>query len=322
MRAINYFILPFLVFATATITPHAANAADSPPDALTDKAAALYDEGVVAYKKSKWDEARASFLAAWSLKKHWQIAGSLGDCEAKLGLYRDAAEHLAYFLRLSPKKASSEDAKTLYANARAKTGALTIVVDTPGADILIDGTMIGKAPLEDPAFVSAGRHTIEARRGAKLATATLDAVIGANRQLALTLATAPNTDETRSKGPSIPMVVGGAILTVAAAGTGIALFVVSGNKAGTADTLLNQMHTEGSTCTSPPQPGACSDLLSLRQDQGTFHNVAIPLFVVAGVAAAGTLTYALWPRGTVEPAVKVAPVAGPGGSGIWVTGRF
>ena len=58
----------------------------------------------------------------------------------------------------------------LYEDARAETGPITIAVDLPGADVVVDGKVVGKSPLEDPVFVEPGHHTIEARLGAKPST--------------------------------------------------------------------------------------------------------------------------------------------------------
>ena len=49
--------------------------------------------------RGTWDRARLFYVSAWRAQHHWQIAGSLGHAELALGLYRDAAEHLAFFLR-------------------------------------------------------------------------------------------------------------------------------------------------------------------------------------------------------------------------------
>jgi hypothetical protein len=38
--------------------------------------------------------ARDAFLAAWWVDKHWTTAGRLGECELKLGLYREARSTL------------------------------------------------------------------------------------------------------------------------------------------------------------------------------------------------------------------------------------
>ena len=49
--------------------------------------------------KKDWTAAHAAFLEAWKLNEHYQIAANLGSMEIKLGRFRDAAEHLAIYLR-------------------------------------------------------------------------------------------------------------------------------------------------------------------------------------------------------------------------------
>src|ERR1700687_6037278 len=60
------------------------------------RARALHVEGARLFELGKYDQAYVAFLAAWALKKHPQIAANLGDCEVKIGKYRDAAEHFAF----------------------------------------------------------------------------------------------------------------------------------------------------------------------------------------------------------------------------------
>src|SRR5215212_6726576 len=85
----------------------------APPSstAIDDKARELFLEGVKATEKGQWARAHAAFLAAWSLKQHYQIAGNLGTAEAKLGKWRDAATHLSMYLREAP-KAKVEERKS------------------------------------------------------------------------------------------------------------------------------------------------------------------------------------------------------------------
>jgi hypothetical protein len=306
-----------LLAMTASAPSFAGDAA--PADALTDKAAALYDDGVLAYKKAKFAEARASFLAAWSLKKHWQIAASLADCEAHLGLYRDAAEHFAYFLRTAPQERRTADVEKLYAAAREKIATLAVTVDAPAADVAVDGKVIGKSPLEDPVFVEPGPHAIEARLGATVATAQVDVPQGAARPVDLRVTSAP------APKPSVPIIIAGAGVSAVALGTGIAFFVVSSSKASSADATLSGILHAGAPCTSPPQAGACSNVLSMRQAADTFHNAGVPLLVAGSVIAAGTLAYALWPRSPrVERSgqMRVLPIVGPQAGGLWLTGSF
>lgn len=317
MRAIRHVFVLGLVCA---ITEGAASRSwADPPDALTDKAATLYDEGAAAYKKSKWPEARASFLAAWSLKKHWQIAASLGDCEVQLGLNRDAAEHLAYFFRAAPRDRQSPEVRRLYDTARAKVGTLSVIVDLPGADVAVDGKVLGRSPLEDPVFVEPGPHVVEARLRTHLASARAEAGPGASRTVELSVKDPPPVK------PSLAVIVTGAVVGAAGAATGLAFLAVSTGKVSSANTTLAGITVSQTRCSSPPQAGACSEVLSQRRAADTFHNVGVPLAAVGGVVALGTLGYALWPRAPrVEQGARidVLPIVGPQVGGVWINGSF
>lgn len=313
MRATPCLLLAGFLCALVVTVPLRASAGS---DALTDKAATLYDEGIAAYKKSKWAEARASFLAAWSLKKHWQIAASLGDCEAQLGLYRDAAEHVAYFLRNAPPERQTSDANKLSSLARAKIATLVISVDANGADVAVDGKVIGKAPLEDPVFVEPGHHVVEARLGANLVTAQIDAGAGASPTIKLAVAEAP------ARKPSLTVIVAGAGLGAAALGTGVALLAISSVRAGDASAKLMEITASHARCSSPPQAGPCSDVIALRRGVDTLHNVGVPLAITGSLAAVSTLVYAILPRSSGTGRVEVLPVAGPHLGGLWLNASF
>jgi hypothetical protein len=304
----------------AALVPCAALAA--PPgksDVATDKARELHLEADALYKQGQYARARVAYIAAWALKKHWQIAGSLGDTELKLEMYRDAAEHLAYFLRASPSQPPSAEAQKLYAEARSKIGMLVVTVDKAGAEVEVDGKVVGKAPLEDPVFVEPGHHVVEARAGAALASAQVDIAVGAERPVQLLLAGAQGRT-----GPSVPVVVTGAVLGAGGIATGIALFVVAGQKASSADSQLGQIKRAGTTCSSPPQPGACTSLHSANVSASTLHNASIPLLAIGSGLAAATVLYAVWPRPKAESArgLNLLPVVGATGAGVWLTGAF
>ena len=130
------------------------------------EATRLYDEGRKLARMEQWIKARDAFLRAWRLKPHWQIAAALGRAELKAGLHRDAAEHLTASLRDAPAGLDEADRKELQsmnAKARARVGALTITVDPPGAEVLVNGLSVGKTPLQDVVFVDPGPVFVEAR---------------------------------------------------------------------------------------------------------------------------------------------------------------
>jgi hypothetical protein len=290
----------------------------------TDKARQLHLEGDELYKQGDYARARVSYVAAWALKKNWQLAGSLGDCEIKLALYRDAAEHLAYFVRMSPTQPPSADAMKLYREAQAKVWRLDISVDLAGADVVVDGKFVGKSPLVDPIFVEHGAHTIEARLGEKLKTLHVDPANGAPGPVSLELLRQQDQPGDGS-GPKLPILLGGAALGLAALGAGIGLMAASGGKGTNADEVLQQMKAANIVCTQPPTAGPCQDIVSLRQSHDTFHNVAVPLLAGGTVVAVATLSYALLARkdaSSKTTGLRVIPVVDAQGGGIWIGGAF
>ena len=286
----------------------------------TDKARQLHMEGDELYKQGDYERARVSYVAAWALKKNWQLAGSLGDCELKLGFSRDAAEHLAYFVRSSPTQPPSNDAMKLYKEAQAKVARLDISVDLPGADVVVDGKFVGKSPLVDPLFVEPGAHTVELRLGEKLKSFHVDLAKGVSHPMSVALA-----GSGKDSGPKLPILLGGAGLGLVALGAGIGLLAASGGKGADADLVLEQMKAAKVVCTQPPVAGPCQDIVSLRQSHDTLHNVGVPLLAGGVAVAVVTLSYALWPRGDAAPkttGLRVIPVVGAAGGGLWIGGAF
>jgi tetratricopeptide (TPR) repeat protein len=309
---------------TALAAPKGANDA-----AVTDKARELRNEGNVLYKRGDLPRARAAYLGAWLLKKHWQIALNLGDTEVRLGLYRDAAEHLAYYLRES---ANAEPppppgGKKLYDEARAKVGALEITSDAGGAEIAVDGKVVGVTPLEDPIFVEPGEHTIEARRGEGFVASTITVEKGEARPVAMNLGvkSLPPPEPHEEDPPrrsAIPAYVGAGI-SAAALGTGIVLTLLSNGASADADAQGAALDRAGAECPSATHGAQCDELLHSLERLDAFGNGAIVAYTAAGLALVGTAAYLVWPRPRGKATgVLVLPAAGREGAGMLMIGSF
>lgn len=316
MRPNRTLLLTCIALMVAGTSAPSSFAGPPAPDVLSDKAAALYDEGVVAFKKAKLDEARASFLAAWSLKKHWQIAASLADCEVRLGLNREAAGHFAYFLRNAPNDRHTPEIKKLYDAARTKIATLTVVVDVPRADVAVDGTVIGKAPLEDPVFVEPGHHTVEARFGAMLASAEVDAGPGAARTVEL----AVGTNKTSSS--KVPVIIVGATVTGVALIAGAALALGAHGKAADADSKLATLEHGGDPCAL--HASTCADIDSDRAARDRLANASVGVFIGAAVVGLATAGYVLFaPTAQAKTSrTRLVPTIGAGFGGAVLTGGW
>jgi hypothetical protein len=337
MRIPHALFIFCVVGVLAVAGPGLALAADGKqPDALTDKAATLYDEGLVAYKRSKWAEARASFLAAWALKQHWQIAGSLGDCELRLGLHREAAEHMAFFLRSAPLDRRTEDAKSLYERARGSLGTLTIDVDVKGADVIVDGKMVSTSPLEGPIFVEPGHHTLEARSADGRATEELDVLQGVARTIKLSV---KKSLPLPSSSPPLPpphlppaprSIVPGVVLAGiggAALATGLGFIVAANGNYSDSRGLSGAIHDATHSCV----PGAanfdsrCEDLHSTASAANTESRVGVGLMIGGGAAAVAAVTYFLWPKSTNTTSAgtpRLTPLISTSGAGLGWAGTF
>lgn len=329
MRPIFHRFIIICALAPALSVPVVAHA--SPPgksDVATDKARELHIEGNTLHNQGQYARAHASYIAAWSLKRHWQIAGVLGDTEVKLGMYRDAAEHLAYFMRAMPDPSSSDGsvkmdaAKKLYQEARSKIGTLNVKVDIDGAEVVVDGKQVGKAPLEDPVFVEPGHHTIEARLGAKLTAAEVDVTAGAERTIPLSLTAPP-----ARSGPSTPVIIAGAAITGVGLAVGIGLLAGGASKGSSAQSQREKIEEAGHTCVdgAASYDTRCKDLRSTAAAGDTMNRAGIGLLVGAGVVAAGTVIYALMPRAATPSrsgALRVVPAISAGYSGLSFSGTF
>jgi hypothetical protein len=295
---------------------------------MTDKARQLYEEGVAAFKKGKTLEAHASFVAAWALNRHWQIAANLADSELELGKFREAAEHAVYYQQHAP--ADRQDkAKALVNRARARVGALTIDVDPPGAEVLVDDVPVGRAPIQEAVFVDPGAHKVTARfAGRADATQTVTLSAGGEQKVALRMvveAPPPPVVVPVEKRPVWPAVVTG-VLAVGGLAVGAGLTVAANGKGSEADALGAKLGGP-STCTQTPGDMTCKTVKDDLRSRDVLSKAALAGFVVGGALALSTAGLGIWAgarpreeRSGTKQAVRIVPLVGSGVGGVVALG--
>ncbi len=304
----------------------------APSDAALAEAALLYETGFAASREGSWERARASLLAAWKTAHHEQIAVNLGQAELKTGHYRDAAEHLSFFLR-EAKEAGEADrraAEEMFKEARAKVGALRVAVEPVGAEVLVDNVSLGKAPLADVVFVDPGAHVITARQ-AGFVTAKADYKLdaGGTEEVSLRLArmnqeglspspptdvlsTPPPRADVIETGPKWWWIAAGVTGTAALAGVGTGLALMSNSRAAAS-------YENG-------EPIANEDRFNeLQAQKSAFGFASLGTFIAAGAVGGVTLYYVLKshrpePKPTVG--VQASAFVGPGSGGAWIRGAW
>jgi hypothetical protein len=166
------FVAAVLLLALAPLSvggPAFAQPADDP----TIKAArARFQEGVAYYDKGEYENARAAFLQAYALRKHPAVLLNLAQSSLRANHALEASKYFQQYLRessnLSP--AQRADAERGLTESRQKLGRVEVSAPT-GAAVLVDGEMVGSAPLSEAVDVEPGNHRVKA--GAEEQTITV-----------------------------------------------------------------------------------------------------------------------------------------------------
>lgn len=350
----SIFTLPFVLAAALALSapafsqPKAGGADDA------QQADEHFRKGKELLKAGDKKGAREEYLAAFRLKRSYDVAGNLGSLELTLGLPRDAAEHLSFALRSYAASGTTaeqlEKARQRLVEAERQVGTVKLSVSVEGAEVLVDGKAVGRAPLGEDLFVEPGERTIEARlSGYEAARQTITLAKGQAVPVTLTLAavavavpiasavpmasasvapppvpTVPKPVED-SGGPSKPVLIAGGVVTGAALIAGVAFVVVSNGKSSDVQDQLGTLRsTNGArACTGTSVPAECATVQDTIGAKDSFANLALWSFVGAGALGIGTAVYALTaPRGARKTEMRAAPIVTAHGGGIVIGGAW
>ena len=163
MRTRPLAVALLLAFSPLAIaTPSCGQA--SAEDPTTDMARARFKEGVAFYDKGQFEQARASFLQAYALKRHPAVLLNLAWSSLKSAHTLEAQRFFKQFLTEGKDITDKQraDANDGLNQANAKLGRIEVVA-AAGTDIMVDGDKAGTAPLTDPIMVEPGAHTVKFR---------------------------------------------------------------------------------------------------------------------------------------------------------------
>jgi tetratricopeptide (TPR) repeat protein len=139
-------------------TPSPAVSAD-----VLKEAGERYTRGLSLYGDGEFLLALVEFERAYQLSNNYKVLYNIGQVRIQLGRYAKAKEALEDYLKaggtnLSPERsqAVNKDLATL----AERTASLNIVTREVGADISLDGKVIGTSPLTAPLIVDAGEHNL------------------------------------------------------------------------------------------------------------------------------------------------------------------
>lgn len=327
--------------ASASASASATPSAGGPPTGTVEE---LFRRGNEFAKVDRWADAEPFYRAAWEQKKSYDIAGNLGLAEFQQNKWRDAAEHLSFAVKYFPasgKSANRELLDNVFAKVKAEVGAVDLIVNVPGAEVIVDGKKVGISPLGDTLFVDPGSRTIEVSlSGYEPAKETVLARKGDSKKLTITLT--PKKDQVAVTAPPgyrpqrALIVVGGAVAAIGI-GAGVAFTVLANGQATEAEEQQGKL-SGTSACFQTggaALPSACADLRGHLENQGTYSNAALVSFIAGGAFALGTAGLAVWrltsaprterdrtPAASAKASARVVPVVDASTRGVAIVGRW
>lgn len=296
----------------------------------------LYKQGNEAFDAKDYEKARGLYLQAFAIKKTYDIAGHLGQAEMELGLYRDAAEHLAAAIRGAPPHQGRKPFEGVIAaleEAKKQVGTITIAAPD-GAKVYVDGVEVGTAPLAHELFVETGNRTFSAESAKGKDSETVAVTKGSTHPITLEIAgvtgVAPklitNPDEGDAVWPG--WLLGGAGLVTA--GVGAALLGVGQSSLSDATAIGDMINAGTGSCDPAEGPGSerCDELIGLVDDANVLTATGAVLVGVGGAALIGGIVYLLLANDgdnedeKATPSVAVIPWVDGAAAGLSMQGAF
>ena len=292
--------------ATWSLPAHAEDQASAESGKLFEAATKAHDAKDYALCVTRSEE-------AWQKFQHAQIRGLQGLCELELGKYVDAATHLSLYVN-GAASAVEPEMRSGLARAKERVAEVSVACHPEGAEITVDGNVVGKG--STTVFLEPGAHTIDAKNdGLEDHREKRDLAAGTKITIAIELTAATESTSARPMWPGILglSLAGGALVT------GIATTIVSNGASSDAKGAHN---TLGKGCSSSSPTPACKDAFDSQSKANTFGNVAVGMYITAGVLAAASIPYVIWASGGQgrrhrdDRAMRFTPIISPAVQGF------
>ena len=125
-----------------------------------------YRQALELFDRGQHAAALAEFKLAYGLSPSFRILYNIGLTQVALGNAPAAAEAFLQYLHdggTQVPQARRHSVEAEIARLSAQLVALTIEVDEPGAELSIDGEVVGRGPLSRQVRLNPGRHTVDVR---------------------------------------------------------------------------------------------------------------------------------------------------------------
>jgi hypothetical protein len=148
--------------------PACAQSAESETaETATERARSHFKLGVDLYRERNFRAALIEFKRAYKAAPHYKLLYNLGQASLELQEDSSAIEYFTTYLSegqddIAPDR--RQEVEETLVRLKARLATVTVATNQPGAEIYLDGSMVGTSPLPEPLKLSVGRRTISARK--------------------------------------------------------------------------------------------------------------------------------------------------------------
>jgi hypothetical protein len=155
-----------LISGLAHAQPERTDEAATEPASRFERAGMLFNQARTAQQAQRWGEARELYSKLWEERTSHDVAANLGQIELRLGLYREAAEHLTFAAhRLPADSPEGAEAAVRHLLSLARQQVVTIDLRTdPHATITVEGESLPAWLPTGTFYVEPGRHEVVVTR--------------------------------------------------------------------------------------------------------------------------------------------------------------
>jgi hypothetical protein len=170
-------------------SPSAAPAVES--DAPKQEAARRFEHAIKLYEEGDYALALAEFERVYELVPDYRVLYNIGQVNIQLGRYARALRTLREYVSRGGSELPAQRRSAVQADLDSlvgRTASIEVDVRPAGAELFVDGTVVGKSPLAEPIVVDVGERTVQARlTGYSTRAQTLTLAGGDRRRVDLTL---------------------------------------------------------------------------------------------------------------------------------------
>jgi tetratricopeptide (TPR) repeat protein len=149
------------------------------------EAARRFEHGISLYEEGDYALALAEFERVYELVPDYRVLYNIGQMNMQLGRYARALRTLREYVSRGGDELPPDRRVAVQADLRlleTRTATLELDAQPVGAEIWIDGALVGRSPLADAVIVDVGQRTVEVRFRGHVSRTQLVTLAGGDRR--------------------------------------------------------------------------------------------------------------------------------------------